>query len=253
MTHTEIDGVVATTETMSMPMLSSYGHFTAMQVRGGRARGIGLHLARLDGATRELYGQGLDKALVRERMRHALASAGVSDASLRVYVHWPHGDERVTLTVTVREPFEEAPRPVRLLSVPYVRDFPHIKHLGSFGQSRALTLASRAGYDEALLVAPDGTVTEGAVTNAAFWDGERVVWPDAPCLLGTVQAMLEPLLPSVRRRVTLAGLGGYRAAFVTNSRGISPVVGIDAVGYDVDTALMASVTSAHDSVDWDVI
>ncbi|GAA2226926.1 aminotransferase class IV family protein [Streptomyces amakusaensis] len=252
MTHTEIDGVVAT-GAMSMPMLNDYGHFTAMQVRGGRVRGIGLHLARLDGATRELYGQGLDKALVRERMRGALASAGLSDASLRVYTHWPEGDERATLTVTVREPFTRAPKPVRLMSVPYVRDFPHIKHLGSFGQSRALTLAARAGYDEALLVAADGTVTEGAVTNVAFWDGERVVWPDAPSLLGIAQALLEPLLPSVRRRVTLAGLGGYRAAFVTNSRGISPVASVDAVEYDVDEALMASVTSAYDSVPWDEI
>ncbi|MEU6961881.1 hypothetical protein [Streptomyces chrestomyceticus] len=53
-------------------LMSGYGHFTATQVRDGRMRGPGFHLARLDAATRELFGERLDGDLVRERGRHAL-------------------------------------------------------------------------------------------------------------------------------------------------------------------------------------
>ncbi|MER5768218.1 aminotransferase class IV [Streptomyces sp. NPDC001985] len=255
MTYIAVNGVTATAGTLAMPALNTYGHFTAMQVRDGRVRGLGLHLQRLDGSTRELYGSGLDGERVREEIRRGLSAAGVSDGSVRVYVYWPEGDERPTLMVTVREPRTMEPAPKRLLSVPYVRDHPHIKHLGSFGQNHALAVVSRAGYDEALLTAPDGTVTEGAVTNIAFWDGTTAVWPEAPCLMGMTRSLLEPRLPSARRRVTLGDLPGYSAAFLTNSRGFAPVSRIDTaertVEYAVDRALMASVTSAYDAVEWD--
>jgi branched-subunit amino acid aminotransferase/4-amino-4-deoxychorismate lyase len=42
-----------------------WGHFTAMQVRGGRARGLGLHLSRLEAAHHEVYGRALSGQEVR--------------------------------------------------------------------------------------------------------------------------------------------------------------------------------------------
>ncbi|MET7615659.1 aminotransferase class IV family protein [Streptomyces sp. NPDC005408] len=253
MMHIEINGTAATADALRMPALNSYGHFTAMQVRDGKVRGLDLHLGRLDASTRELFGRGLDGARVREHIRHALAAAGVHDASVRVYVYRPDSDEPATLMVTVRPPQSMAQEPKRLMSVPYVRDFPHIKHLGGFGQNHFLGVADRAGFDEALLVAPDGLVTEGAITNIAFWDGTSLVWPDAPSLLGMTMALLEPRLPSVRRRVTLPDLPAYRAAIVTNSQGFAPVGRIDEVEYAVDAELMKQVTAAYDAVEWDLI
>jgi branched-subunit amino acid aminotransferase/4-amino-4-deoxychorismate lyase len=61
----EIDGVAATVERLSAAALAGYGHFTAMQVRGDRVRGLDLHLTRLDAANRELFGAGLGPATVR--------------------------------------------------------------------------------------------------------------------------------------------------------------------------------------------
>jgi len=78
----EIDGVAATVDALA-PTLGGYGHFTAMQIRDGRVRGLPFHLARLDGATRELFGASLDGARVRELVRHGLASAERADASVR--------------------------------------------------------------------------------------------------------------------------------------------------------------------------
>ena len=49
-----------------------WGHFTAMQVRGGRTRGLDLHLARLEAAHRDVYGRALGGQEVRDRIRHAL-------------------------------------------------------------------------------------------------------------------------------------------------------------------------------------
>ncbi|MFD7102659.1 aminotransferase class IV [Streptomyces celluloflavus] len=253
MTYIEINGAPATADTLRVPALTSYGHFTAMQVRDCRVRGLDRHLGRLGAATRELFGADLDGGRVRAEIRHALEAAEARDASVRVYVYWPDGDERATLMVTVRPPQTMAVHPKSVTSVPYVREMAHIKHLGAFGQSHHLTSALRAGFDEALLTDAQGVVTEGAITNIAFWDGTSVVWPDAPSLLGMTMALLEPRLPSVRRRVTLADLPSYDAAFLTNSQGFAPVRRIDDVAYEVDAELMARVQAAYDVVAWDVV
>ena len=73
--------------------LSSGGHFTAMQVRDRKTLGLDFHLARLDGATRELFGGGLDGDRVRACIRHALGP-DVADATVRVNVFRPAGRER---------------------------------------------------------------------------------------------------------------------------------------------------------------
>lgn len=247
----EVNGEPATEAALRVPALNSYGHFTAMQVRGGRVRGRDLHLARLDSATRELFGAGLDGERVRELLRHALGD--VSDASARVYVHWPEGDKDARVMVTVRPPQTKPDRPHGLMSVPYARPVPHIKHLGGFAQTHYLRAAGRAGFDEALLITPGGLVAEGAITNIAFWDGTSVVWPEAPSLLGITMALLEPRLPSVRRPVTRDDLPSYASAFVTNSQGIAPVDRIDDVRFTVDAELMGTVTAAFEAVEWDVL
>ncbi|MBT2401016.1 aminotransferase class IV [Streptomyces sp. ISL-100] len=256
----EIDGrTAATADDLLVPTLyGGYAHFTAMQVRDGGVRGLRLHLARLDAATQEVFGTGLDGELVRERVRHALDGAGVRDAAVRVYVFWAPGAVAATLMVTVRPPATMPSAPQALMSVPYERPFPHIKHLGSFAQTHYGHLARRAGFDDALLTVPGGVVAEGAITNVAFYDGTSVVWPDAPSLHGVTMALLEARLPeyglpSVRGRVTVGGLAGYRAAFVTNSQGIAAVRRIDETGFSVDEELMKTVMSAYEATPWEAV
>ncbi|MFI0989818.1 aminotransferase class IV [Streptomyces exfoliatus] len=125
--------------------------------------------------------------------------------------------------------------------------------MGGFGQSYHREAAVRAGYDEAALTSPSGEIAEGAITNIAFWDGTSLVWPSAPCLEGITMSLLETRLGSVRRPVTRAGLSGYRAALVTNSRSIAPVTSIDEVTYGVDEELMGRVLAAYDAVEWDAL
>ncbi|MFC4030918.1 aminotransferase class IV [Streptomyces polygonati] len=255
----EIDGEAATVAAMA-PVLGGYGHFTAMQVRGGRVRGLGFHLARLDGATRELFGGGLDGERVRALVRHALASAGHTDGSVRVNVFQPveGPGSPVAVLVAVRPPVPEPVGPYRLKSVPYQRPVAHLKHVGGFGQGYYVRQAEAEGFQEALLTGPDGTISEGAVTNIGFIAGDTVVWPEAPLLRGVTLQVLERELaaaglPQTTRPVRLADVGGYDGAFVGNSRGTVAVSGIDATTVPIDAQLLARVESLYEAAPWDPI
>jgi len=64
----EVNGREADQAAVSLLDHEGWGHFTAMQVRAGRARGLDLHLSRLEAAHREVYGRAL---LVPGRPAHA--------------------------------------------------------------------------------------------------------------------------------------------------------------------------------------
>src|SRR5260221_14373193 len=104
-------------------------------------------------------------------------------------------DAEPILMVTVRPP-GGLTSPQRLQSFSYQRPDAHLKHLAT-GQGYFSRLARRNGYDDALLTAPDGAVSEGAVANIGFFDGSAVVWPAAPCLHGNTMALLEQPLPTL--------------------------------------------------------
>ncbi|MFB8088174.1 aminotransferase class IV [Streptomyces sp. NPDC055992] len=250
--YAEFDGRPATEDDLRRALFFNYGHFTAMQVRDGRVRGLDLHLARLDSANRELFELPLDGALVRRLVRHALEGAGRADASVRVHAYLPPDTATTTVMVTVRGPGGMPPEPKSLMSVPFARTAPHLKRPGEFGQTYYANLARRAGFDDALLTLPDGSVTEGSITNIGFWDGTAIVRPEAPALAGVAMDVLQRQLPgagleSARRAVTLDGLGAFRSAFLTNSLGMAPVARIDDTVFTVDDELMRRLAAAYEA------
>ncbi|WP_328912575.1 MULTISPECIES: aminotransferase class IV [unclassified Streptomyces] len=261
----EIDGAPATVETLA-PVLGGYGHFTAMQVRDGRVRGLRFHLARLDGATRELFGTPLDGERVRAYVRHALASARAADpsrpadASVRVNVFQPADvpGTPVAVMVAVRQPAAMPEGPYRVKSVPYLRPVAHLKHVGGFAQGYFGRQVAAEGYQEALLTGPDGGVAEGAITNIGFVAGDTVVWPQGPQLRGITWQVLEEVLnavgvPQVSRPVGLADVGTYDGAFVVNSRGTATVSRIDDTPVPMDAELLGRVAKLYESAPWDEI
>jgi branched-subunit amino acid aminotransferase/4-amino-4-deoxychorismate lyase len=58
-------------------------------------------------------------------------------------------------------------------------------------------------------------------------------------------------VPSRRIPVNTSALRSFRAAFVTNARGIAPVGQIDDLSLPVDGTLLATLTEACESAGWD--
>ena len=253
----EIDGQTATLEQIWALDLNLSGHFTAMQVRGGGTLGLDLHLARLDGATRELFGVGLDGDRVRRCLRHVLEDDLV-DASVRVKVFRPGSADEVSVAVSVRPPASAPVEPQRLQTVEYQRPAAHIKHAVGFGQSYYQGLAHGNGLDEALFVGADGLISEGSITNIGFIDGDSIVWPDAPALRGIMMQVLQRELdrdgiPWRHGSVHVADVGSYDGAFVTNSHGMATVERIDDRSLPTDAALMRTARRLLEAVPYDPI
>jgi len=247
----EIDGREVSAEAL-WSTASAYGHFTAMQVRARRTRGLTLHLERLERANAELFGAELDAEQVRGFIRHALRD--VEDASVRVFVF--EADPRPAIMVTVKEPGGIA-SPQRLQSVRYQRPAAHVKHLAT-GQGFYSRLVHRNGFDDALLTSPDEVVSETAIANIGFLEASGVVWPDAPLLHGITMQLLERKLPELgvssgRALVRLDDLRSFDGAFITNARGVAAVSQVDETTLPMPPDPLETIVRAYASVPWDEI
>jgi branched-subunit amino acid aminotransferase/4-amino-4-deoxychorismate lyase len=250
-TTVEIDGIEPDADRL-WATVSGYGHFTAMQVRGGRTRGLALHMRRLGEANRAAFGVGIDPDRIRELIRHALRDT--ADASVRVYLY--DGSDRPVTMVTVKPPAEIA-TPQRLGSVRYQRPKPHIKH-ASTDQGLYREQAQRDGSDDALLTADDGTVSETTFANIGFFQRSGVVWPDAPMLHGITMQLLDEALPKIgvpvrRARVRVTDISSFDGAFLSNARGVAAVTSVDDIETTPPTDLMDKLEEAYGAVPWDPI
>jgi branched-subunit amino acid aminotransferase/4-amino-4-deoxychorismate lyase len=246
----EANGREADQAEVSLLEHEGWGHFTAMQVRGGRTRGLDLHLARLEAAHQEVYGRPLGGQEVRNRIRHALG--GRPDASVRVYGYW------AGLIVTVRDPQDTPGRPHSMKVAQFQRPLARLKHVGSWGQGRFREAAIAAGFDEGLLTDETGRISEGTITNVGFWRDGTVIWPDAPKLDGITMLVL-------RRQLAVAGTGqaeevvrvqdlaGYDGMILCNSHGWAPVGRVDDQVIPQDQAFTAVIAAAISSCPWDEI
>ncbi len=216
------------------------------------------HLARLDAATRELFGGGLDSDRVRDHIRHALGE-DTTDASVRVNVFGSDDSEDgVSVMVSVRPPAYEPADPQSLQTVEYQRPAAHIKHAAGFGQSYYRGLAQANGFDDALFVGPNGAISEGSITNIGFIDGDQIVWPDAPALRGVMMQVLQRELDrsgvSWRyRSVHMADLASLDGWFVTNSHGMASIARIDERVMPTDARLMRTVKQLLAAAHYDPI
>ena len=253
-----IDGHPATPEDLAHQALVNYGAYTSFRVENGAARGLDLHLARLDEAAVELFGETPGEAKFRRLM--ALAVAGRDACWLRVslfspeighrnpsFVGWPK-----VMTV-VSPPPPPLASSVRLTAVSYEREDPHLKHLATFGLTRARRAAQAAGFDDALFVDGQGRVSEGTLWNIGFVQGDRIVWPQAPMLAGVTQAVIQRGLAQVgllseTHPVSLSEISAFDAAFLCNSATpVCPITAIDGVAFANDTALLDRIEAAWSS------
>lgn len=250
----EVNGIAADPEVWRTAQW--FGHFTFMQVRGpGRAVvGWRRHLSRLSGASWELFGRAPGPELVTERVLGALR--GMPEAvSLRINAFWRGGvpeepvEPDLLITVSDPEPAEALP-PLRVRIAEYERDLPHLKHVDFLGVLHRRRLARAAGFDDVLFRDRRGRISEGSLWNVAFWDGRRVVWPDAAHLPGiTMQVLAEGLdrigVPQATEPVGSGDLRGMRAAFAVNSiRPAQPIGVLDNVRLPGGTGVLDRAAAA---------
>lgn len=110
-------------------------------------------------------------------------------------------------------------------SATYVRDVPSVKSVGLFASLHHRRQAQLAGFDDALFVDQDKVISEGGTWNIGFFDGSRVIWPEADCLVGVTMALLKGAHDHDTTLVPLAHLPGMQAAFATNA-----AIGVRAIG-----------------------
>ncbi|MBO8195615.1 aminotransferase class IV family protein [Streptomyces oryzae] len=251
------DGRTATTEELAPLAFAGYAHFTAMQVRDGRVRGLDLHLERLRSASVELFGQALPDDRVRSYLRTALA-AGPADVSLTAVVYSSAGeftaappDAGLSVLVRTGAAASGPAGPLALEPVPYERPLPAVKHVGEVAKTYFLRRAQDQGFDDAVFVDRRGRLSEGTIWNLAFWDGDAVVWPRADVLRGTMLSTVRRQLDrlGVRqhdRELTLADLPALAGAVVLNSwtPGI-PVHRIGAVHLPAAPSFLGLLHRAH--------
>ncbi|MFJ2597156.1 aminotransferase class IV [Streptomyces erythrochromogenes] len=239
--------------------LTNYGHFTTMVVEDGAVRGLALHLDRLIGDCRTVFGAELDPEWVRECVRREVGGhAGRRTVRVTVFdpgldLAAPECEARPRVLVTAR-PTGGAAQPLPALRVQrlaYHRDAPAVKHVALFGQLRLRRSARLAGFDDVLFTSADGMVSEGSTWNVGFVDAAgTVVWPEADVLPGVTMRLLQSVHGGhVTAPVTDGLLRSMRAAFATNTAiGVRSVASVDDVVFRTDDPVVTALREAYASV-----
>lgn len=236
----QCDGRPASSVDLAPLAFAGYAHFTALQVRSGKVRGLDLHLQRLREASLVLFGRTLADEVVTSHLRAALARQHAGDRSLTATVYSPAGEFTAAqgaapLRMLVRtSPASDGPQgPLRLDIVDHERVLPEIKHVGEIAKTWFLRKAVERGFDDAAFMDAKGRLSEATIWNLAFWDGRSVVWPRAAVLRGTtmsiVMRQLERMGISQRHQdITLDALKSLHGAVVMNSW--TPAVEVRSLG-----------------------
>lgn len=225
-----VNGVPASTEEIGAIAFGAFAHFTAMQVRGGRVRGLDLHLERLRRGSDELFGRHEPDDRIMGYLHDAVAH-GPTDCSLVCALTY---DGAAGIDVWVRQtaPASVPAGPLALDVASYQRPLAHVKHVGEVGKRYYAHRARAAGFDDAAFRDMSGRLTEATIWNLAFWDGERVLWPRGDTLDGVTQHIVGRQLhfrgvEQLPRDIREGDLGGL-AAVVMNSW--TPAVAVSRLG-----------------------
>lgn len=256
-----LNGKPATADDLRTLAVINYGHYSSMQIRHGAVQGLALHEQRLQAGTRELFGSTLDFAALREQMRAAVAD--LRDCTLRATVFSrdfdfrnPAGVFAADVLISLSAPVQASARAMKVKSFEFQRPLPQVKHVGTFPLFHYRRLARGQGYDDAVFVDSEARISEGSVWNLGLWDGEEVVWPDAPALRGTSEQLLQAGLRElgvgqVVRPVRLGELGSYQAAFASNASGIQQIASIDETAFSASAEIVGMLRKAMETQAWD--
>lgn len=233
---THINGAEADARRLAPLAFAGFAHFTAMQVRDGRVRGLDLHLSRLRDASNELFGTHLPDERMLDYLRAALLAAP-RDVSLNCFITPANSGDGLDVVVRVTDPHTVRESAISLDVVAHQRHLPHIKHVGEVAKTQYQRSARARGFDDSAFVDHTGRLSEATIWNLAFWDKETVIWPQADVLPGVTMQILKRQLaalgvPQSERPIKIEDVRNQKLdGVVMNSW--TPGISIDNLG-DID-------------------
>ncbi|MFD8386179.1 aminotransferase class IV family protein [Streptomyces sp. NPDC059679] len=252
----ELNGVPVALNDLKALALTNYGHFTSIRVEDQHVRGLSLHMDRLVRDCRALFNAELDPQRIRDFTRKAVGDKPGSFV-VRVTVFDPAlemGHPGVSaephILVTTRAAAGTPLPPMRVKSLSYRRDLPAVKHVGLFGQIKMRRDAQLAGFDDVLFTEGSGLISEGGTWNCGFFDGERVIWPQADVLPGVTMRLLQQAHErTITAPVTLDDLPRMEAAFATNAGiGVRAITAVDATELATEHPIIETLRQAYADV-----
>ena len=214
--------------------------FETVHVYGGRPFRLDEHLARFAASAGRLRLPAPDTDECRGLVRLVLGACGETDLALRLY--WT--GRTLVATAGPIDPELEAlrARGLRLAVVGWsagalagAKSMSYAENIGA--QDAAVV----AGADDALLVAPDGTVLEAPTANVFWREGGRLLTPalGLPILAGVTRAALLELAEHETEEgvFPLAGLLEADEVFLCSSlRVVMPVAAVDGRAFGLGPA-----------------
>jgi branched-chain amino acid aminotransferase len=233
-----LDGVIMPASEATIPatdqgLIRGDGVFEVIRLYDGVPFAFDEHLERLERSARNLR-LPVDLEAARADAHRLIAEAGTGPAHEALRMIFTRGGRRLLMT----EPMHVYPEPIRLAAITYAPTviLDGIKSLSYAANMLAGRLAVEAGFDEALLVTPDGYVLE-APTSSIFWieGGELFTPPLSDHILASItRGVVIEVTGARERRCPLADLRRADEVFLASTmREVLPVSAID------DTAFAA--------------
>ena len=165
--------------------------FETLRVYGGRPFELDAHLDRLKASAARLRLPEPPAAELQSLAHDALAAAGEPDCALRFL--WTPETGLALVSALPADLEELRARGLGLQVCEWATGaLAGAKSVSYAENMTAQAVAEEHGFDDALFVAPDGTVLEAPTANVWFREGERLHTPslDLPILAGVTRAVL---------------------------------------------------------------
>jgi branched-subunit amino acid aminotransferase/4-amino-4-deoxychorismate lyase len=220
--------------------------FETLRVYGGRPFRLAEHLDRLAASVERLRFAAPDRGELTALVELVLGAGGLADAVLRLF-HTPGPSNAAPMSVALVAPLpgwldDARERGQRLVALAFPRRavpwlLPGTKSVSYATHVAAEQEARRRGADDAVLVAEEGIVLEGTVTNVWWRERSTLVTPslELGILAGETRAALLELAPEYGYAVEtgeypLERLRRADEIFTSSSvREVMPVVALDGV------------------------
>lgn len=139
---------------------------------------------------------------------------------------------------------------VRTILMKETRKNPNVKIWNRDLRQRSVKMLDKTGAYEAILVNPEGTITEASRSNIFFVKGEKIYTTPMELVLPgitrkkVIEVCTSKKMDVVLRKISLTDLSSYDSCFLTGTaRKIVPVRSIDDIIYQTDTAMLRKISA----------